>query len=353
MDSGAIAGIAIAVIIFFIAGLIFAKSIYIVQQAEAIVVERLGRFHRILTPGVSFVVPFIDSPRTFTWRATVLDPSGEISEVTTNSCRIDLRESVFNFLRQEVFTKDTVYVDVNSIMYYRIYDVHKAVYEVEDLLGALCQTAQTQLKEVFGNMTFSQALASQKSINEHLVKEFSKVFAAWGIHVERMELLDLQPNMQTQAAMKKQMVAERTRRGEFIRSEGRKAAMRLTAEGTKVVKLNMGLAEQEATRKRSEGEKEARIELARAESTALEVLAENIKSDGSSNVEYMIAQRFMELFRSISDSSEDKLIYLPYDSRGLQGIIGHLPGVFGRGASYGSGVMAAPHPKTDEFSELN
>mmetsp|Transcript_14066 Transcript_14066/g.33237 ORF Transcript_14066/g.33237 Transcript_14066/m.33237 type:complete len:249 (+) Transcript_14066:337-1083(+) len=222
-------------------------------------------------------------------------------------------------------------------MYYRIYDVHKAVYEVEDLLGALCQTAQTQLKEVFGNMTFSKALASQKSINEHLVKEFSKVFAAWGIHVERMELLDLQPNSQTQAAMKKQMVAERTRRGEFIRSEGKKAAMRLTAEGTKVVKLNMGLAEQEATRKRSEGEKEARIELARAESSSLETLAAGIRQDGSSNVDYMVSQRYLELFRSMGKQNDSKKIYLPYDANGLTGIIGRLSGVFGRGAPLAQG----------------
>ncbi len=109
------------------------------------------------------------------------------------SSRIDLRESVFNFLQQEVYTKDTVLLDVNALMYYCIFDIRKAIYEVEDLQGALSNTAQTQLKEVFGNMNFTEALTSQSSINEHLVKEFSKLFFAWGIHVERMELLDLSP----------------------------------------------------------------------------------------------------------------------------------------------------------------
>ena len=151
-----------------------------------------------------------------------------------------MREAVFNFLPQEVYTKDTVLLDVNALMYYRITDIKKAIYEVDNLEGALSNTAQTQLKEVFGNMNFSDALTSQTNINEHLKTEFGKLFGAWGIKVERMELLDLSPKGDVSNAMKKQMVAERRRRGEFIRSEGNKTAMRLRAEGNKMVSVNMG-----------------------------------------------------------------------------------------------------------------
>ena len=94
--------------------------------------------------------------------------------------RIDLRESMFNFMKQEVYTKDTVLLDVNALMFYRIVDIKKAIYEVDDPQAALSNTAQTQLKEVFGNMSFSEALRSQTEINEHLVKEFGKLFSGWG-----------------------------------------------------------------------------------------------------------------------------------------------------------------------------
>ena len=107
--------------------------------------------------------------------------------------RIDLRENVFNFMRQEVYTKDTILLDVNSLMYYRISDVKAAIYEVEDLQGAIVNVAQTQLKEVFGQMTFSEAMQSQAQINKHMKKAFGPRFSGWGIKVERMELLDILP----------------------------------------------------------------------------------------------------------------------------------------------------------------
>jgi len=178
-------------------------------------------------------------------------------------------------------------------------------------------------------MNFTEALTSQTSINEHLVKEFSKLFFGWGIHVERMELLDLAPKQATSEAMKKQMVAERRRRGDFIRSEGKKAAMRLTAEGAKMVSVNMGLAQQEATRKKSEGDAGSKVELARAESVALETVGNAIKLDGGSQTDYMIAEKYLELFRLASLAVEKKEIYLPYKITGLSGTVKRLPLVFG------------------------
>lgn len=329
------AGLAILIIsiVLFLLSWILSKSILIVHQAEGVVLERIGRFHKVCESGLNFLVPFLDQPRSFTWRKTYINPNGHIIDEARSSTRIDLRESVFNFLRQEVYTKDTILLDVNSLMYYRITDIKKAIYEVEDLQAALSNTAQTQLKEVFGNMTFSEALQSQNYINEHLRRDFAKLFSAWGIHVERMELLDMMPKQATSEVMKSQMVAERDRRGEFIRSEGKKAAMRLRAEGTKIVKFNLGIAEQEATRKRSEGEAGARVELARAESQSLQTIAEAITADGASQTEFMVAQRFMDVFRRMVDSVESKVIYLPYEVSYLGGLVNNLPQVFGYNAA--------------------
>lgn len=201
-------------------------------RCAAVVLERFSKFHRILESGINIVVPFIDVGRQFTWTRVEMSESGVPVMRTIDDVRIDLRESVFNFQEQQVFTKDTVLVDVDAVMYYRIFDVKKAVYEIEDLQSALCNTAQTQLKEVFGNLTFTQALQSQTQINEHLAQEFGKIFTRWGVECIRMELRNLKPNDSQQIAqsMKKQMVAERHRRGEFIRAEGEKTAMRLEAE---------------------------------------------------------------------------------------------------------------------------
>lgn len=151
----------------------------------------------------------------------------------------------------------------------------------------------------------------------------------------------------TQEAMKKQMVAERARRAEFIRSEGAKAAMRLRAEGTKIVSVNLGIAEQEATKKRSEGEATAKVEIARAEGIALETISAMVTSDGASQagrdqpvihrfnvfLEYMLSQKFIEFFQTVSYYVENKTIYLPYKLNGLSGIVKDLPQVYGAKAS--------------------
>jgi len=297
--------------------------------AEGIVVERLGRYDRVLKPGLNFVVPFLEAPRTFTWRKTYIDVNSKVVDRTVNDHRIDLRESVFNFLRQEVYTKDTVLVDVNALMYYSIGDVRKAIYEVEDLQTAISNVAQTQLKDVFGKMSFTHALESQEIINTHMQRSFAKTFIKWGINVHRIELQDLRPKSNIGAALKKQMIAERERRGDFIRAEGKKAAMTIRSEGTKLVKFNMGIAEQEATRKRSEGLAGAKVELARAESRALETISEAIQADGCSQTEYMIGQRYMDMFRTMVTQASKKVIYLPYEVSGMRGIIASLPSVFG------------------------
>lgn len=184
---------------------------------------------------------------------------------------------------------------------------------MEDLQAALSNTAQTQLKEVFGNLLFTDALKSQEEISEHLSREFGKLFHTWGIHVERMELLDLMPKAQTQAVMRKQMIAERNRRAEFIRSEGKKTALRLQAEGERIVRFNLGMAQQEATKRVSEAEREARIAVAAAESAALVSVAKAATQDGSSNVQYQVSQRFMGMIQAMGSSMDSATIYLPYD----------------------------------------
>jgi len=130
-------------------------------------------------------------------------------------------------------------------------------------------------------------------------------------------------------AMKKQMVAERRRRGEFIKSEGNKTAMRLRAEGNKMVSVNMGIAKSEATRKQSEGESVSKIELARAESISLETVNNALKGDGSDQSEYMIAQKYIDMLLRTGKSIEQQVIYLPYPVQGIEGLVGEISKTYG------------------------
>jgi len=229
-----------------------------------------------------------------------------------------------------VYTKDTILLDVNSLMYYRIVDIKKAIYEIDDLQSAIINVAQTQLKEVFGSMTFSQAMESQQLINHHMMTAFGPRFFSWGIKVERMELLDMTPKQGvTYEAMKKQMVAERYRRSDFILAEGKKTAMNLVAEGSKRVELNLGIAEQECSRKRSEGERDAQIEVAHAEGHALDTIARAMAKEKCSQTEYMIAQHYLDLFREMAARVDTKVIYLPYQVSDISGVIKDLRHTYG------------------------
>jgi regulator of protease activity HflC (stomatin/prohibitin superfamily) len=235
-----------------------------------------------------------------------------------------------------VYTRDTVLVRVSTVMYYSIVDVRKAIYEVDDLTAAVSNTAQTQLKEVFGGMAFSEALVSQELINGHMKRNFKSVFEAWGLRVERIELQEISPLGRTSTAMKQQMMSERNRRADFIKAEGNKAAVRLLSEGDKMEKINLGVAEQEATRKRSEGRAAAQVEIARAEKAALDAVADAITADRCTQTEYMLAGRYNDLLRALMaavGASSRLEITLPYEVSNINGIIRQLPRVYGRHAS--------------------
>lgn len=322
------APVVVGILLVFLS-VLWKQCVIIVRHSEAVVLERFSKFHRILESGINFKIPLVDEARLFSWTRVEVDESGRHSVKSINDVYIDLRESVFNFQEQQVFTKDTVLVDVDAVMYYKIVDVKKAVYEIDDLQVALCNTAQTQLKEVFGNLTFTQALQSQTSINEHLLEAFGKIFSRWGVECIRMEMRNLKPNSSQQIAqsMKKQMVAERHRRGEFIRAEGDKTAMRLEAEGNKVKRMNLGIANQEATRKRSEGEKDAKIEIAFAESRSLEFIGDSLKDEPGNpgQADYMMSQRYLETWGQMNAGNANKTVYLPIDFSGMSGLVKDLP----------------------------
>merc|ERR1712216_401875 len=144
-DGGDLTGLWVFLAILF--GIIFTvawNSFYVVHQAEGILLLRIGKYHKTLDSGLNWVMPVLDKPYTVFWRRTVLDVNGKINDEPMNTFRIDLRESVFNLMEQPCWTKDPLEIKVNALLFYRIVDIKKAVFEVDDLQSAIQNTAQTQ-----------------------------------------------------------------------------------------------------------------------------------------------------------------------------------------------------------------
>jgi len=340
-------------LLFLFVALFVSKGLWIVKQSDTVLIERFGQFQRSLQPGINWTWPFIENPRSFQWNRTWIDENGRVCTQSRELVFIDLRENAFNFQKMPVYTRDTVMLDINSLMYYRIFDAHAAVYNVDDLQSSLMTTAQAQMKEIFGALTFAEALTGQKRINETVVTKWKKLFASWGLTVTRFEILEMSPKGEMATSMKKQMISERHRRSDFLLAEGRKTKSRIEAEGVKQRQLNIGIAEQEALRKRSEGESQAKVELAQAESLVLKTVSDAVQGEGSSLVDYNIAQKFNEFFREMGRNAESKTVYLPYQARGLGGLVDGLSSAFGRESGGGAQKGTQGGRGKKAFSELD
>ena len=295
LAAGYIILIVFVVVVAVVAWIMY-KLIIIVHQAEGVVIERLGKFHKVLEPGIHCLT-CCDSPRSFLWTRTYINQQKNVVSDRVNIMRIEQRESLFNFPPWQVFTRDTVNLTVNMLMYYRIFSVKKAVYRVDDLHASISNVAQAEIKVIFGSMTFTEALTSQDEVNRLAKQTLNKDFHEWGVHCTRLEILNISPPQDITSRLRQQMLAERDRRAKFVIAEGHKAAVRLRSEGTKIVKFQMGVAEQEAKRKRSEGKATATVKLAQAESRALHTVQRALADDGCSQTDYKVSQRYLEMMR--------------------------------------------------------
>lgn len=168
------------------------RGLKIIRQAEVMLVERLGKFHRLLEPGINIIWPFIDRPRRITWRAKVATPRGPVNRSYMTDT-IDLREQVFDFPEQSVITRDNVVIEVNGLLYYQVTDPKRAVYEVANLPNAIEKLAQTTLRSIIGEMELDATLASRDDINSKMRAVLDDATDKWGVKVNRVELQDISP----------------------------------------------------------------------------------------------------------------------------------------------------------------
>lgn len=319
--------IIVGVIVLFVL-IVIIKGIRIVPQAQVIIIERLGKFHKVLKSGVNIIIPILDKPRTTVWNRVKKLPGGQVIVQRTTVTNIDLRENVYDFPRQNVITRDNVVIEIDAILYYQITDPVKSVYEIANLPDAMEKLTKTTLRNVIGEMDLDETLSSRDKINQKLRQILDEATDKWGVKVNRVEIQDINPPKDIKDAMEKQMRAERDRRAAILQAEGEKQSKILESEGIKQAAINRADGEKQAKILQAEGEAEAKIKIAEAEAIAIKKIAEAIAHTKTDPGTYLIALKYMNTLEKISEGKDNKLIYLPYEATGILGSIGSIKEIF-------------------------
>ena len=292
------------------------KGVVIVQQAEVVIVERLGKFDRVLESGFNFIIPIIEAPRAIDWKVTQKGFDGMTYSVVQKRTRIDLREAVYDFPRQNVITKDNVSISINALLYFQIVDPKSAVYEIQNLPEAIEKLTQTNLRNLVGQLDLDESLVSRDKINHELRAILDDATNKWGVKVNRVELQDIIPPTDIQTAMEKQMKAERDRRAAILEAEGLKKSAVLKAEGEKEAAINRAEGEKQANILKAEGIAQARILEADGEKEAIGRIINALADKGQPD-KYLIAMKYLETMKSITSGQNNKVVYMPYEATGI------------------------------------
>src|SRR5688572_15454013 len=276
VDIGAFIGqifviVLLIVVAIFVITVIF-RSIRIIPQAYSGIVERLGRYHKTLSPGLNILVPFIDRMRPL----------------------IDMREQVVSFPPQPVITEDNLVVSIDTVVYFQVTDARAATYEIANYLGAVEQLTTTTLRNVVGGLNLEEALTSRDNINGQLRIVLDEATGKWGIRVGRVELKAIDPPVSIQDSMEKQMRAERDRRAQILTAEGTKQAAILEAEGARQAEIL-----------RAEGDAKAQVLRAQGEAEAIQTVFSAIhKGDPD---EKLLGYQYLQMLPKLAEGQSNKL----------------------------------------------
>ena len=292
-------GTILVVVFIALVVLVISRSIRIVPQATAGIVERFGRYHRTLNAGLNMVTPFVDRLRPL----------------------IDLREQVVSFPPQPVITRDNLVVSIDTVIYFQVTDARAATYEVANYITAVEQLTVTTLRNVVGGMELEHALTSRDQINSELRKELDEATGKWGIRVGRVELKAIEPPGSIQDSMEKQMRADRDKRAAVLSAEGSKQSAILTAEGERQAAVLKAQGESEAVVLRAEAEAKAQAARARGQAEAISTVFKAIH-DGNPD-QRLLAYQYMQMLPQIAQGDANKVWIVPSEiGKALEGIGG-------------------------------
>lgn len=316
--------IILAVLVIFVL-VVLVKSIRIIPQARAGVVERLGKYLRTLNPGLNILIPFVD-------RLLPL---------------LDLREQVVSFPPQQVITEDSLVVSIDTVVYFQVTDARAATYEIANYIHAVEQLTTTTLRNVVGGLNLEEALTSRDRINGQLRGVLDEATGRWGIRVSRVELKAIEPPLSIQDSMEKQMRAERERRATILTAEGTKQSQILTAEGRRQAAILAAEGDAKAAILRADGESQAIQKVFDAihkgnpdqKLLAYQYLQTLPKlAEGSSNKVWIIPSELGEALRGVGSALGD---FLP----DIKGGSGHAPAGPVPAAESGAGVAGSVSPQ--------
>ena len=305
IGGGAIATLIVALLVIVIVLVTIAKAVRIVPQARTGIVERLGRYHRTLSPGLSLLVPYVDR----------LKPL------------VDMREQVVSFPPQPVITEDNLVVNIDSVIYFQVTDPKAAMYEIASPITGIEQLTVTTLRNVIGGMDLERTLTSREEINNALRGVLDEATGKWGIRVNRVELKAVDPPASVQDTMEKQMRAEREKRANILQAEGLKQSQILTAEG-----------EKQSAILRAEGDAQARVLRAQGEAEAIQKVFDAIHA-GDADAQ-VLAYQYIQALPTIANGTANKVWVVPAE---LTKAMDHLGSAFLRppGAAPADGPLEA------------
>ena len=224
-----------AIIIIGIILLFLFTSVKIVRQSEVDIIERLGKFHKVADAGLTIIIPFVDHVRSI----------------------VSLKQQTLDIAPQEVITKDNVTITINTVVFYKIKDPAKAVYEIQNLKNGIEYLSVTSIRDIVGKMDLEATFASRDTINGKLQSMLDEATTKWGCSIDRIEVQDITPPPDIKEAMEKQINAERTKRASILQAEGERQAAILKAQGEKEAAILHADADREAQIRKANGEAEA------------------------------------------------------------------------------------------------
>ncbi len=294
-------------LIFLFVVVVLAKTVRIVPQARAGVVERFGKYRQTLTAGLNIVMPFVDKVRYL----------------------IDLREQVVSFPPQPVITEDNLVVEIDTVIYFQVTDPVRATYEIANYIQAVEQLTMTTLRNIVGGMDLEQTLTSRDEINSGLRGVLDEATGKWGIRVNRVEIKGIDPPPSIKDAMEKQMRADRDKRAVVLTAEGQRQSSILTAEGNKQSAILNAEGQRESTILRAQADREAAILRAQGEGQAIMTVFQAIH-DGRPD-QALLSYQYLQMLPKIADGEANKLWVIPSEiGKALEGLgstIGQLPGI--------------------------
>ncbi len=294
VNAGAIALGAVAILVL----VSLAAAVRIVPQARAGIVERLGRYHRTLQPGLALLIPFVDR----------LLP------------QIDLREQVVTFPPQAVITEDNVNVGIDSVVYYTIVDPKSVTYEVAQPIRAIEQLTVTTLRNVIGSLDLEEALTSRDDINARLRTVLDEATGRWGIRVNRVEIKAIDPPPSIQEAMEKQMRAERDKRAAILNAQGSKESTILVAEGDQRSAILRAEGAKQAAILDAEGDREAQVLRAQGEAKGVETVFGSLHAGEID--EGILSYLYLDMLPQLAAGEANKMFVIPQEFTEALGKLG-------------------------------